>query len=105
MSQIIVRPRQAGKTFVAVKWVLAGEATDSYPGWSRVLIAHSIAEADRIRRDYPDLDYRQVFPWDEWKNARLGRKPVEVLVDNADTVLTRLLGQPIAGATWSGGVS
>jgi len=99
---IIVRPRQAGKTHEIVQWVLAGEKTDSYPGWTRVLLAISIAEAGRIRDAYPDLDYRQVFSWYEWQGARLGPKPVEVAIDNVDLVLQHILRQPVALATTTG---
>ena len=104
MTQIIVRPRQAGKTHAAVEWVLEGEATDSYPGWTRVLLTQSITEADRVRQAFPELDYRQVFSFNEWRNARLGAKPVEVAVDNADMILASLLGQTPSRITMTGGV-
>jgi hypothetical protein len=90
---IIVRPRQAGKTYEAVQWVLEGEQTDSYPGWSRVLLCHTLQEADRIRKDFPALDYRQVFSWREWRERHPGLKPVEVAVDNADLILGQVLNQ------------
>lgn len=99
---IIARGRQAGKTYEAVQWVLEGEQTDSYPGWTRVILAHNIHEADRIREDYPALDYRQVFGIEEMRNARFGPKPVEIAVDNADMVLQRLLGRSVALATTTG---
>lgn len=88
--KVIVRGRQAGKTYDLVQWVKQGDETNSYPGWSRVILTHSIAEAERIR-DLYDLDYRQVFSAEEWRTARLGLKPVEVAVDNAELILASYL--------------
>ena len=90
--KIIVRGRQAGKTYDLIQWVKEGEETDSYPGWSRILLCHSLDEAQRIRTQY-DVDYRQVFSVSEWQNARMGRKSIEIAVDNADLVLMGFLGQ------------
>jgi hypothetical protein len=90
--RVIARGRQAGKTYDLIQWVKEGKETNSYPGWSRVLLCHTLEEAQRIRTDY-DVDYRQVFGVTEWGAARLGRKPVEIAVDNADLVLASLLGQ------------
>ena len=84
--------RQAGKTYALVQWVKDGEETDSYPGWSRVILTHSLEEAQRLRSLY-DLEYRQVFSVNEWKTARLGRKPVDIAVDNADMILAHVIGQ------------
>ena len=90
--KVIARGRREGKTHALIEWVKEGEETDSYPGWSRVLLCHSLEEAQRIRTQY-DLDYRQVFAVNEWKTAHLGHEPVEVALDNADIILTSLLGQ------------
>ena len=90
--KIIARGRQAGKTYELIQWAKEGVKTNSYPGWSRIILAHSIAEADRIRKD-GNLDYRQVFSVPEWQKARVGPLYVEVAVDNADTVLSFLIGQ------------
>lgn len=73
------------------------------PGWSRVLLCPTIEAADRVRRDYSDeLDYRQVFSWNEWRNARIGRQPVEVAVDNADLLVAQFIGQPASFVTITG---
>lgn len=101
--KVVVNGRQSGKTFQVVQWLKEGVETDSYPGWSRVLLCHSIEEADRLRKDY-DLDYRQVFSVREWQGAHLGRKPVEVALDNADLVLAHLLGQHPSYITMTGRV-
>jgi len=90
--KVIVNGRQSGKTYALVEWIKEGEETDSYPGWSRVLLCHSLEEAQRIRKLY-DLDYRQVFGVSEWKTARIGRKPVDIAVDNVDLILASYLGQ------------
>lgn len=90
--KVIVNGRQAGKTYTLVQWVKEGERTDSYPFWSRVILTHNIADADRLRKDY-DLDYRQVFSIGEWGSARLGPRSVELGLDNVDLLLQRMLGQ------------
>ena len=102
---IIVRPRQAGKTHAIVQWILAGEKTNSYPGWSRVLLCHDLASADYVRKQFPELDYRQVFSWREWRERRPGPKPVEVAVDNADLILAQAIGQYAVLGTISGTVA
>ena len=99
--KVFARGRQAGKTHTLVEWVREGVETDSYPGWSRVLLTHSLDEAQRLRTRY-DLDYRQVFAATEWKAARLGRRPVEVALDNADLVLMAYLGQMPSQITVTG---
>lgn len=99
--KVIVNGRQSGKTYALVQWVREGVATDSYPGWSRVILTITINEAERLRRDY-ELDYRQVFSVNEWQTARIGRKPVEIAVDNADLVLASYLGQHPAQITLTG---
>jgi len=102
--RVIVRGRQASKTYESVQWVLAGEPTDSYPGWSRVLLCMSIGEADHVRAQFSALDYRQVFGFEEWRRARLGKLSVEVMVDDADLILASTLGQSISGMTVTGTV-
>jgi hypothetical protein len=89
---VIVNERQSGKTYALIQWVKDGEQTDSYPGWSRVILTDTIKEAQRLRNLY-DLDYRQVFSVREWQNARLGPKRVDIAVDNVDLVLTAWLRQ------------
>jgi hypothetical protein len=99
--KVFARGRQAGKTHELVEWVKEGVETDSYPGWSRVLLTHSIEEAQRLRTRY-SLSYNQVYAASEWKKARLGRKPVEVALDNADLVLMSYLGQMPSHITVTG---
>ena len=99
--KVIVNGRQSGKTHTLVEWIKEGEETDSYPGWSRILLCHSLEEAQRIRQLY-DLDYRQVFAVSEWKTARMGRKPVDIAVDNVDLILTSYLGQHPAQIAMTG---
>lgn len=99
--KVTVNGRQSGKTYALVQWVKEGVETDSYPGWSRVILTHTIDEAIRLRADY-DLDYRQVFSVEEWRSARLGHLPVEVGVDNADLFLHRLIGQRPSRVTMTG---
>jgi len=101
--RVIVNGRQAGKTYALVQWVKEGEQTNSYPGWSRVILTHTIDEAQRLRGLY-ELDYRQVFSVSEWRTARLGRRPVDVALDNADLVLASYLGQMPAKIAMTGSI-
>ena len=101
--RVIVNGRQAGKTYALVQWVKEGEQTNSYPGWSRVILTHTIDEAQRLRGLY-ELDYRQVFSVSEWRTARLGRRPVDVALDNADLVLASYLGQMSAKIAMTGSI-
>lgn len=103
--QVAVRPRRAGKTTEAVEWVMAGEPTDSYPFWTRVLLTPTIEAADQARRQFPALDYRQVFAWSEWRSARLGARPVEVALDNADILIAQTIGQVARFVTITGRVT
>lgn len=102
--RVVVRGRRGGKTHRMVQWVLEGVKTGSYPFWNRVLVVSTINEADYLRRTWPELDYRQVFSWDEWRKARLGALPVEVAVDNADQVLAGVLGQSVSAISVTGSV-
>ena len=91
--RVIARGRQAGKTYDLIQWVKEGRETNQYPGWSRVLLCHTLAEAQRIRTSY-DVDYRQVFAVSEWTTEYIPlRHEVQIAVDNADLVLASLLGQ------------
>lgn len=103
--QVVARHRRNGKTTEAVAWVLAGEATDSYPFWTRVLLVPTIEAADNARKQFPALDYRQVFAWSEWRRARLGALPVEVAVDNADLLIAQTIGQIARLVTLTGEMS
>jgi hypothetical protein len=100
--QIYVLPRQAGKTHRLVEWVLAGEKTDAYPGWSRILLVHSVEECNRLRRHYPALDFHQVFSVSEWQRTRFGTIDMEIGLDNADMVLAALLGRMPSVVTMTG---
>jgi hypothetical protein len=71
-----------------------GEAIDKDPYWSRILLFHNIAEAVRIRNEY-DLDYRQVFSFNEWRGThgkRISADEVEIAVDNLDLLLSDMFG-------------
>jgi hypothetical protein len=93
--KVIVSSRRAGKTYKMVEWVKQGEKSIHYPYWTRIILAHNIAEADHLRREY-ELDYHQVFSVDEWADRRRGsRHEPEIAVDNAEFLLTRILGSAI----------
>ena len=92
---LIIRPRQTGKTYELVQWVKEGERTTYWPFWSRTIVTFSEHEAKRLMREY-DLKPGQVFSTTGWRRERnvsfnANRRP-EVAVDNADLILTDLLG-------------
>lgn len=99
--KVIVRPRQAGKTTELVEWVKQGEATNSYPFWTRIILCPTVDMAQRLRHGVNEygLDYTQVFSFGEWQRARKGRLPVEVAIDNLDLIIADALGHPAALAT------
>ena len=91
---IIHKGRAEGKTTDLVRWVKEGKDTKSYPFWSRVILVHSLQEAQRMRKKGNEygLDYTQVYSYQEWANAYKGLLPVEVGIDNADILLQSLFG-------------
>lgn len=92
--KFMIAGRREGKTCELVRWALEGHETNSYPFWSRVILTCSISRADQIRKDYPELDYRQVFSMHEWMHARLGKsiKPVEIGIDDINDYLAHEFG-------------
>jgi hypothetical protein len=91
--KFLVGPRASGKTTKLIEWVKEGVRTDSYPGWSRIILTHTMKEAQRLRtyKEY-GLDYRQVFFVEEWRGARQGSSPVEVGFDNIDYIIRDIVG-------------
>jgi hypothetical protein len=92
--KIYVGDRGDGKTHALIEWVKEGQTRASYPGWTRVLITHTLREAERLR-GYGNpyrLDYRQVFSVHEWRTGRFVREGLQIAVDNVDLVLNELLG-------------
>jgi hypothetical protein len=102
--QVYVSGRQGGKTHEAVRWVLKGAKRRGYPGWTRVMLVTDVQRADQVRREYPALDYRQVFSFKEWLEARGRTFATEVIVDNADEVLSNLLHWRVSAATFTGSI-
>lgn len=90
--KVIVRPRRAGKTHELLEWVKQGERTDSYPGWSRIILTHTLDEAQRLRTR-EDMYYHQVFSVGEWQSARIGYPSPEIGVDNLDIIVADYLRQ------------
>jgi hypothetical protein len=84
-----------GKTQELVNWVKEGVQTDSYPGWSRILIVPNREQATFIystyKKELEDIHHRVYF-LEEWQRAHLGGEKVEIALDNADMVLQRLFG-------------
>jgi hypothetical protein len=93
--KIFVTPRKAGKTHRLIEWVKQGSKTSQYPGWTRIILVHSLREAERLRGSHSPygLDYRQVFSVEEYRNkARFGHQPIEIGVDNIEIILSSFLG-------------
>lgn len=91
--KIIALNRSEGKTTKLVEWVKQGEPVEYYPGWTRIILCIDFKEADRVRKTF-DLDYTQVFSFNEWTRARLGlHKTIEVGIDDADEMLQSIIGR------------
>jgi hypothetical protein len=71
---IIIRPRQAGKTYEAVQWVKADP--------ERVLIVHTFDMAKHVMRQYR-MTRRQVMSVQESETRLWGRR-AELAVDNVE---------------------
>lgn len=107
--------RCTGKTTQALAWLSHGERVRGYPGWSRVLLVHDLAEIERLRgewgahvRDHETGDRRQrledfdrrVYVLHDWVRA-LVTSDVDVCIDNLDLMLhlkdfTRFPGRVVA---------
>lgn len=98
--QILGGGRQSGKTTRLLNWVAAGEKIDRYPGWSRVLVVHSIDEVLRLRSiirmdpEHPlfEDDPHRVYSLEEWRSAHNVAHDVEVAIDNLDLHVAHLIG-------------
>lgn len=83
-----VGPRGGGKSTRMISWLKEGEAL----GESRILLAYSFGEAERLRREYPEVKDK-IFGGDEYKENRRGYPRRELIaIDNADLLLEKLLG-------------
>ena len=107
--------RQTGRTRTLAVWLIGGESVPGWPGWSRILVVHTEAEAQRILTDYPDVQaaLRRVFrpalgklviTRGELAHVRRVMDPtVELAVDNADWIIRdALLGVHPAAITLQG---
>ena len=86
--------RALGKTAHMLQWLLKGERTDSFPGWTRVMLCANAHQKDVLCRTHrgsiEDVVHR-VFTVDEWVQARNVDIKTEVGVDNAEMVLASML--------------
>jgi hypothetical protein len=100
--KIIVQPRRAGKTYKLVEWVRQGKKSSDYPYWSRIMLVSNMMEAERIRNSY-DLDCHQVFTFDGWQHRYfLPTTEVEVAIDNAELIFTRMFNSDIRMISMTG---
>ncbi len=100
--KIIVQPRRAGKTYKLVEWVRQSEKLSDYPYWSRIMLVSNMMEAERIRNSY-DLDYHQVFTFDDWQHRYFSpTTEVEVAIDNAELIFTRMFNSDIRMISMTG---
>jgi hypothetical protein len=98
--QVLVSDRGSGKTTRLLDWLAQGQEIPGYPGWSRVLLVHSIDEVLRLRDiiradpEHPLIedDPHRIYHLEDWQHAHASY-PVEVALDNAEMHLTRLLGR------------
>lgn len=94
--KFLLMGRHRGKTERIIKWLKAGEQSGNFPFWNRVMVVFGEAERERLIAQY-ELNPRQVFTWDNWRNAAGIDRSVEVAIDNADLILSYIVrGHPIA---------
>lgn len=112
--KIVTRPRGGGKTTEAIEWLLEGDRASNSLGWTRALLVANEAESRRIRgiirgKAFGLLRYETFqnrgIPVVSVHDVRfspervLPSQGVQVMVDNADLVLSALLGTQLAGVT------
>lgn len=115
--KVVIAPRRGGKTTQLLDWVLAGKEVDGYPGWSRVLVVHSIEMERHLRRmiveysglPWVDIDFtHRVYAWVEWKKAQGVHPDTEVMIDNVEFLLPRMPGHlegfSVSGQIITGGL-
>lgn len=102
-AELVILPRAGGKTTRMLEWMRAAP-----PGEHRVLVCIDQMEADRLRRENPDLEDWQfksvgLVKRDLWgSGSLLGRDRIVLGVDNLDLVLAQLLRWPVGMVTWNG---
>jgi hypothetical protein len=106
--RILVAERQRGKTTALLNWVSAGHRVPHYPGWSRVLVVHTLQAATSLKgqgwwEKLEDFDHR-VYSLEEWRNARHVDPFTEVVYDEGLFFLPdlpgRLVGVSFTGELW-----
>lgn len=88
--EIITTGRGGGKTHQLAEWVKQGREIPQYPGWTRVIVTHSQPAATWLRINH-QLNFYQVFAWQDWIFATGVPQSVEVGVDNAHLILRECL--------------
>lgn len=81
--KFVIRPRQGGKTFEAVKWLQAN------PGG--VLLVHSEEYASALRKEH-GFSEKQVMSFRSAQTRLRGRRKTRIAIDNVDLMLAYLLG-------------
>jgi hypothetical protein len=91
----VLKDRGEGKTTELVAWVKEGHQIEEWPFWTRVLLVDTRQAASRVQVSQ-DLDALQVLSVGEWQAERTGRwvDHVQVAIDDLETVLPLLLGDP-----------
>jgi hypothetical protein len=102
--RIFVAGRGAGKTHELVRWVKEGERTPRYPGWSRILLTHSVNQSVYVREKW-ELDPHQIMSVQEWQaryRPAFASSRLEIGVDNAELILEHFLDTAISVAAMTG---
>jgi hypothetical protein len=98
---VLVTDRHEGKTNALVEWVRAGQRSDLYPFWTRVLVVPLRRRAQEVRERF-GLDSHQVFDLHVWREARGINRDVEVAVDDVDELLRGWLPGRVARVSMTG---
>lgn len=106
--RVLAAGRQGGKTTQVVDWLKAGERTETYPGWTRVLLVSRMSEFNRLRARYwgeiEDFDHR-VYHVRDWARGYRVDPATEVVIDNIEFVLPHLPGRlaafTVTGEPWT----
>ena len=82
--ELISRPRMSGKTSELIEKMMIDPRI--------ILLTHSIGEADRLKREYHQIEARRFMYWKEYRDRRDLHQHCKVAMDNIDLVLNDVVG-------------
>lgn len=93
--ELIIRPRQGGKTTELAQWVKEDRE-------HRVILVPNDEQAHFMRRTYSWLNTDNVMTIGYWRTSGRGKRKIQIAFDNADMLLQSIAGPfEIVKVTWN----